>query len=107
VSRSSVGSIGSYARPLPVKLAAESEEVRPRATLVKGDMRDFDVVHEFRLVTIPFRPFQHLTTVEDQFSGLASARCALAEGGRLILDLFNPKLESLVADNLGQEIDEY
>ncbi|PYS32164.1 MAG: hypothetical protein DMG14_35255, partial [Acidobacteria bacterium] len=27
----------------------------------------------------------------------------LIEGGRLILDLFNPSLEALVQDNLGQE----
>jgi len=89
-----------------LNLSAESEEVRSRATLVNGDMRDFDLGREFRLVTIPFRPFQHLTTVDDQFACLASVRGALVDGGRLILDLFNPKLESLVADNLGQEIDE-
>ena len=87
-------------------LPAESEEVRSRVTLVKADMRSFELGREFRLVTVPFRPFQHLTTVEDQLSCLASVRGHLPVGGRLILDLFNPKLEALVADNLGEEIDE-
>src|SRR5688500_8881701 len=38
-------------------LSSESEEVRSRVTLVKGDMRSFRLGREFRLVTIPFRPF--------------------------------------------------
>jgi SAM-dependent methyltransferase len=89
-----------------VNLTSEGEDVRAKATLLKGDMRSFDLGRKFRLITIPFRPFQHLTTVEDQFSCLASVRNSLAEDGRFILDLFNPKLESLVADNLRQETDE-
>lgn len=88
------------------KLSFESEEVRSRATLVKGDMRSFHLGREFRLVTFPFRPFQHLTTVEDQLSCLRSVQENLTDGGRLILDLFNPKLESLVENNVGEEIDE-
>ena len=87
-------------------LATEAEEVRARATLVRGDMRSFDLGREFRLATIPFRPFQHLTTVEDQFSCLRSVHNALADGGQLILDIFNPKLEALVADDVGVEIEE-
>jgi hypothetical protein len=47
-----------------------------------------------------------LTEVEDQLACLRSIHNALAENGRLILDLFNPKLEALLADNLGQETDE-
>jgi len=87
-------------------LSSESEEVRSRVTLVKGDMRSFRLGREFRLVTIPFRPIQHLTTVEDQLRCLASVREHLLDGRRLILDVFNPKLEALVADDVGEEIDE-
>lgn len=87
-------------------LSSESDEVRSRVTLIKGDMRSFDLGRQFRLITIPFRPFQHLTTVEDQLSCLATARAHLSDGGRLILDLFNPKLEALVADDVGVEVDE-
>jgi SAM-dependent methyltransferase len=88
------------------KLKAEDEDVRSRAKLVHGDMRDFDVGTGFRLATIPFRPFQHLTTVEDQMACLGSIHRALGAGGRLILDLFNPSLQALTADNLGVEVDE-
>jgi SAM-dependent methyltransferase len=86
------------------RLAAEQEQVQERVALVQGDMRDFTLGQEFALVTIPFRPFQHLTTVAGQKQCLATIQRHLAPGGRLILDLFNPKLEALTSDNLGQEL---
>lgn len=85
------------------RLKAEPEEVRSRVRLVQGDMRQFELSQEFRLVTLPFRPFQHLTTVEEQLACLDCIRRHLVEGGRLILDLFNPKLEALVGTNFGEE----
>jgi SAM-dependent methyltransferase len=86
------------------RLEQEPEEVRSWAELVQADMRAFDLGRTFRLVTTPFRPFQHLTTVEDQLACLRCIHRHLPGGGRLILDLFNPSLEMLVADNLGQEL---
>ncbi len=78
------------------RLAAESADVRSRATLQPGDMRDFRCDTQFELVTLPFRPFQHLITVEEQLACLASIHGALADGGRMILDVFNPSLTALV-----------
>jgi SAM-dependent methyltransferase len=88
------------------KLNEEGEDVRARATIEHGDMRDFDVGGGFRLATIPFRPFQHLTTVVDQMACLRSIHSALGADGRLILDIFNPSLQALTADNIGVEVDE-
>ncbi len=87
-----------------IRLQEESAEVQSRVKLVEGDMRDFSMDRSFSLITIPFRPFQHLTTVEDQLDCLGSIQRHLKPGGRLILDLFNPSLEALTRDNLGQEI---
>lgn len=78
------------------KLEEEPAEVRARVELVEGDMRDFDLGRSFALVTLPFRPFQHLLTVGDQLACLAAIRRQLADGGRMILDLFNPSLDALV-----------
>jgi len=86
------------------RLLQEPEDVQARVQLVQGDMRDFELDRAFRLVTLPFRPFQHLTTVEDQLSCLGSIHRHLAAGGRLILDIFNPSLEALTSDTVGQEI---
>ena len=85
------------------RLLNEPEAVQSRVRLTQADMRNFDVAKTFNLVTLPFRSFQHLTTVEDQLSALASIHRHLVEGGRLILDVFNPSLEALVRDNLGEE----
>jgi SAM-dependent methyltransferase len=81
------------------KLAGQPPEVAARAELVHGDMRDFDLgPGRFAVVTIPFRPFQHLVATADQLACLACARRHLAAGGALVFDLFNPSLPSLVDD---------
>jgi SAM-dependent methyltransferase len=85
------------------RLQDEPDTVRSRVRLVQADMRDFDLAQTFPLVTLPFRPFQHLTTVEDQLACLASIRRHTVGGGRVILDLFNPSLEALVRGDLGRE----
>jgi SAM-dependent methyltransferase len=72
------------------KLAQEPEEVRERVTLVEGDMTDFDLGRTFGLITIPFRPFQHLLTVAAQRACLAGVRRHLAPGGRFVFDVFHP-----------------
>ncbi len=87
-------------------LIGEPPKIQEKTTLVEGDMRDFDLNKSFALVTTPFRPFQHLLTVEDQLSCLDCIRRHLIPGGIFILDIFNPSLTALNAENLGQEIDE-
>jgi SAM-dependent methyltransferase len=88
------------------RLKAEPEEVQSRVRLVQGDMRQFELSQAFKLVTLPFRPFQHLTMVEEQLACLGCIHRHLAEGGKLILDIFNPKLEALVRTDFGEEISE-
>ena len=78
------------------RLSREPSEVKSRVQLVRGDMRRFDLGRTFSLITTPFRPFQHLLTVEDQLSCLACVHRHLSEGGRFVLDLFNPDLQRLV-----------
>lgn len=100
-----VGLDGS-ARMLAVcreRLGQEPPEVRSRVRLIEGDMRNFNLDRTFALVTVPFRPFQHLLTVEDQLSCLSSIRQHLIDDGVLILDLFNPSLDFLTSPNVGQE----
>jgi SAM-dependent methyltransferase len=84
-------------------LLREPESVRSRVTIVEGDMRGFDIDRTFALATIPFRPFQHLLSVDDQLACLASIHRHLRDGGRLILDIFNPSLEFLVDFRVGEE----
>jgi len=86
------------------RLDDEPEDIRGRVRLVEGDMRRFDLGATFALVTIPFRPFQHLTTVDDQLACLASVGRHLAPGGTLVFDVFDPMLESLAQPATGEEV---
>lgn len=88
------------------RLSAESDAVRAKAELVQGDMRHFDLGRCFTLATIPFRAFQHLIELNEQLACLTSVRRHLEAGGRLILDLFNPSLDSLVNDRVGEIVRE-
>lgn len=79
------------------KVAKLAPEIQARIQLVQGDMRDFDLERKFTLAMIPYRAFLHLLTVEDQLRALRSIRDHLADGGKLILNVFDPSLEMIVA----------
>ncbi len=87
------------------KLGQEGPEVRDRVSLHQGDMRDFNLERKFPLVTLPFRPFQHLLTIDDQIACLTTIHRHLTKDGRLILDLFHPMLERLVGQQYVREFE--
>jgi SAM-dependent methyltransferase len=70
-------------------------EERERVHLVQGDMAKFDLGEKFRLIIIPFRPFQHLLEVKEQMACLDCVRKHLMPGGRLILDVFQTDAERM------------
>jgi SAM-dependent methyltransferase len=77
------------------KLRGSSQEVRDRIRLVEADMIQFELGENFRLISIPFRPFQHLLSVEEHISCLRAAHRHLEPGGNLILDVFQADLKRL------------
>jgi ubiquinone/menaquinone biosynthesis C-methylase UbiE len=78
----------------------------PNLELVEGRMETFDLGHRrFRLVTCPFRAFQHLLDVKAQLAALANVRRHLAPGGLLAFDVFDPKLAWLVAPGDTERLD--
>ena len=107
-ARAGIEIAGLDASPAMLKVCRESlerepEDVRERVTLVQGDMRNFGLDDRFALVTLPFRPFQHLLEVEDQIACLRCIHTHLKDGGRLVLDLFNPMIERLTEANYPTE----
>jgi hypothetical protein len=86
------------------QLSQEPEEIQARVYLKQADMRDFSLGQLFKLVTIPFRPFQHLITVKDQLACLECVHHHLIEDGRLVFDVSNPSLELLTSQDTGEEI---
>jgi ubiquinone/menaquinone biosynthesis C-methylase UbiE len=63
-------------------------ERRDLLRLIHGDMTGFELREQFPLIIIPFRPFQHLRSIEEQLGCLTSARRHLAKNGRLVMDFF-------------------
>ena len=77
------------------KLETLPDDVRKRVTVHEGDMRSFSLGRRFPLVIVPFRPLQHLHTVEDQISTFDRLRRHVAAGGRLAFDVFFPRYDLL------------
>jgi SAM-dependent methyltransferase len=88
---------------LDQKIGREPPGARERIRTHNGDMRNFRLETKYPLVTIPFRPMQHMHSVEDQIRALTTAAVHLDGNGLLAFDVFYPKFEILQA-RLGEEI---
>jgi SAM-dependent methyltransferase len=71
------------------KLAKQPREVSDRVSLIRGNMADFQTEEEYSLVTLPFRPFHHLISTDEEKACLMAANQRLVSHGTLILDLVN------------------
>jgi SAM-dependent methyltransferase len=93
--------VGLDLSPAMLGIAAAKLGARPelagRVRLIEGDMTAFDLAQRFQLIIIPARSFQHVTTPAGQRAALACVRRHLVPGGHLILDLFDPNFELLLA----------
>lgn len=78
------------------KLLNEPEQTRNLVKTFKDDMRTFSLDRKFRLVIIPFRPMQHMYTIEDQISALNAAKAHLLPDGILAFDVFYPNYTMLL-----------
>lgn len=81
-----------------IRRAEERREQMPAthrelARFVLGDMSDYALEQRFALAVVPFRAFQSLITPESQRSCLSCTHRHLETGGRLIVDLFDPRLD--------------
>jgi len=74
---------------------ARDAGVADRLDLRRGDLRRPPVDERVLLVTCPFRAFLHLPTDDDRLTALRSAHALLADGGRLIFDVFRPGLDDV------------
>jgi len=83
----------------------EPKDVRELISVAEGDMRDFRSNRQYPLVIIPFRPLQHMYTVEDQLAALNTAAFHLEDEGTLAFDLFFPKFD-LIYSGIKEEIHE-
>ena len=69
--------------------------VADRLDLRQGDLRRPPVDERVLLVTCPFRAYLHLDSDETRLEALRAARSLLADGGRLIFDVFRPSQDDI------------
>ena len=75
------------------RLAGLPSEVAGRLRFLPADMTALDLGRQFALVVAPSRVFQFALTSDAQRAALRACKAHLEPGGRLVLDLFDPRLE--------------
>lgn len=92
--RSLIGVDSSAAMLEQCRRRAREAGVAERLTLLKADMRAFELESPAALIAIPFHSIGHLLTPEDKLDGLRRAHAQLVPGGRLVFDhfVFDPEL---------------
>jgi SAM-dependent methyltransferase len=78
------------------KVGGLPDVVQKRVKLIQGDMTRFNTGEKYALITLPFRPFQHLITVKEQKACLGCIHQHLEPHGKLVFDVFNPNPLRLV-----------
>ena len=87
------------------KLKKETEETQSRVTLLEGDMRNFNLMKTFPLVSIPYASFTYLTEVDDQLACLRTVCRHLEPGGIFFMTVFNESVEALADRSVFKEFD--
>ncbi|MGB4862924.1 MAG: class I SAM-dependent methyltransferase [Tepidiformaceae bacterium] len=77
------------------RIAKEPPALQKRITLVEGNMVEFALARRFDLAFIAFRSFMFLTEPADQRRCLECIHAHLEPGGRLAIDIFDPRLDLL------------
>lgn len=78
--------------------AVEAELPEARVSLLRGDIRAFDLGRRFPLVIAPFNGLLHLYEAEDLAACFASVRRHLQPGGRFVFDVRMPSVKELARD---------
>ena len=77
------------------KLEKESDDVKGRVNVVKGDVRDFNLGRKFKLIILPFSSIVHLISFEDILNMFNCVKKHLMDGGVFVFDTFIPNYKYL------------
>ena len=71
-------------------------DVSARLWFQQADMATLELGRQFGLIVAPSRVFQFMLTTDAQRQALAALRSHLRPDGRLVLDLFDPRLDFVI-----------
>ncbi|MEE9406336.1 MAG: class I SAM-dependent methyltransferase, partial [Candidatus Aenigmarchaeota archaeon] len=72
------------------KLEKMPADMKHHIKIKQADMRNFNMERRYRLAIIPFTSFFHLSSTKDRESCLRAAFEHVINGGRVVVDVFNP-----------------
>jgi len=84
---------------IAIAKAKQRESRLKNLRFVRANMTRFSVGGKYRLAIVAYRAFQHLLTPSEQRSCLTSIHRHLARRGRLVVHLFDPRLEFCLPDS--------
>lgn len=76
----------------------KAEEKGVPVEWIQGDCRNFKLSKKFRLIFIPVNSIAHLHDLESLEACFSCVKEHLADQGRFIIDVFNPRLDILMRD---------
>ncbi|AZR72948.1 hypothetical protein BBF96_05800 [Anoxybacter fermentans] len=89
------------------KLEQEEDEVKDRVTLVKADMRDFNLEKKFKFIFTACNTLMHLSTIKDLEKAFKCIATHLTEDGVFIIDISAPDIPYMVESNGKEFVFEY
>ncbi len=100
IAQSGIEIVGLDLSPSMLSHARDKAEQSGVAiTFVEGDCRSFALRRKFALIFIGFNSMQHMHDHASLAGLFACVRQHLADGGRFVFDVFNPKLSLLARQN--------
>lgn len=88
---------------LKQKIAEQSSDLYNKISLFHEDMRYFSLQKKYNMITMPFRGFQHLHTIEDQLMALRQIKLHLNNNGVFVFDVFYPNF-SILNQSMNKEV---
>lgn len=93
IAQSGVEIVGLDLSPSMLEHAcAKAKQAGVEIEFVQGDCRAFDLGRKFALIFMAFNSMQHMHDYTSQAALFACVRRHLADGGRFIFDVFNPRM---------------
>lgn len=77
------------------KIDSLDNDKKNKINTLRGDMTNFSLNKKYDLVIFPGITFQSLTSDQDRLKCLANIKKHLKRDGKVIIDLFNPNINSL------------
>lgn len=88
--------------PMLAQARQKASQKNVAVTWIRADCRDFRLNQKFHFIFIPFNSITHLHDLESLEAFFSCVRTHLADEGRFIIDVFNPRLDILLRDPKGR-----